>query len=138
MAWLRYPASVRRSSLPGCTRIVVDARHHVGAAEALGILERGVGDQLAGLQVEEAQHDGGGAEVHGDAVGGRSAEPSTSRARVGSPTALPLDAHVAAPHGVAANLPAVARHCVRQDRRKLPLRCRSRSARVARGSPCPR
>ena len=48
--------------------VVADARHHVGAAEALRILERGVGDLLAGFQVEQAQHDRGGAQVHRDAV----------------------------------------------------------------------
>ena len=48
--------------------VVADARHHVGAAEALRILERGVGDLLAGLQIEQPEHDRGGAQVHRDAV----------------------------------------------------------------------
>ena len=34
-------------------RVVVDARHHVGAAEPLRVLERRVGDELAGFQVDE-------------------------------------------------------------------------------------
>jgi hypothetical protein len=48
--------------------IVLDPRHHVGAAEALRVLERRVGDQCAGLEIVETQHHRGGAEVHRQAV----------------------------------------------------------------------
>ena len=43
----QQPAAVRR--------VVVDARHHVRAAEPLRVLERRVGDQLARLEVEQPQ-----------------------------------------------------------------------------------
>jgi hypothetical protein len=57
IAWLRYPASVRISSLPGMLGVVRDARHHLRAAEALRILKRSVRDQLAAFEIEQAQHD---------------------------------------------------------------------------------
>ena len=49
-------------------RVVMDARHHVGTAESLRIFERGVGDQFAGFEIDQAQDDRGRAQVHGDAV----------------------------------------------------------------------
>ena len=48
--------------------IVADAGHHVGAAEALRILERRIGDQLSGFKIEEPQDNSRGTEVHGDTV----------------------------------------------------------------------
>ena len=107
--------------------IVGDARHHVGAAETLRILKRCVRDQFAGFQIEQTQHDRRGTEVHRDAVNwavepldldavdqdaisvacDRRIElhfPITAR----QAERLALDAHVAAPHGVAANLPLAA------------------------------
>ena len=65
--------------------VVVDARHHVRAAEALRVLERGVGDQLAGLEIEQPEDDGRRAEVHREAVNRASStrdfDPVDSNAR---------------------------------------------------------
>ncbi len=79
--------------------VVVDARHHIRSAEALGIFEGGVGDQFAGFQVEQAQDDGGGAQVHGKSEAGAGNMCVEKRKSGG----LALNAHVAAPHGVAAD-----------------------------------
>ena len=70
MAWRQIAGQRAHQQLAGMLGVVVDARHDVGAAEALRVLERGVGDQFAGLEVDQAQDDGGGAEVHGEAVDG--------------------------------------------------------------------
>ena len=43
----------------------MNARHHIGAAEALRIFEGCVRNDFAGFQVQEAQNDGGGSHVHG-------------------------------------------------------------------------
>jgi hypothetical protein len=48
--------------------VVADASHDLGSAEALRVLERGVGNLLAGFQIEEAEHDRRRAEVHREAV----------------------------------------------------------------------
>ena len=47
--------------------VVMNARHNIGAAEALWVFERSVGHQLAGFQVQQPQHDGGRPQVHCDA-----------------------------------------------------------------------
>ena len=103
--------------------VVVDPRHHVRAAEALRVLERGVGDQLAGLEIEQAEHDGRRAEVHRQAVdrAGRPRRFPRRRCRMRSPSRvtagssarpacraaqverMPLESRMlAAPHRVAA------------------------------------
>ena len=106
--------------------VVVDARHHVGAAEALRVFERRVGDELAGLEVDQAQDDGRRAEVHRDAVdrAGRAVdldaveEDAVAVARdarverhllplVGQAQGVALDAHLAAAHRVAFHLAVV-------------------------------
>ena len=130
-------------------RVVVDSRHHLGTAEPLRVLERRVGNELAGLEIEQAQHDGGRAEIHGDPVErtwpainfltveehavalSRHGGGEMGRAAgAGQTERLPLDAHAAAAHGVADDA---------RGRRTKVLRricdnvLRRRSHRVARG-----
>ncbi len=130
--------------LAGMQRVVLNAGHHVGAAETLRIFERGVGHQFAGLEVEQTQHHGGGAQVHGDAVASgadtaawqdhrRHRRPPAPLRRTGST----FDLHLAAPHGVAPDL-ALRGHnlacCTTAGN------CRSdgaRAVRAPRGSPSP-
>jgi len=103
----------------GVLRVVVDARHHVRTTESLRILERRVGNLLARLEVEEAQHDGRGAEIHREAVNrpGASSDLSSfnedaiavarhcwlelERTRTHrKPERMPLDLHLTAAHRV--------------------------------------
>ena len=81
MAWREIAGERAHQQLARMMRVVMNARHHIGAAEALRVFERSVGDQLAGLEVEQPQHDRGRAQVHGDAMeravdGDRSPSPS--------------------------------------------------------------
>ena len=103
-------------------RVVVDAGHDVGAAEPLRIFERRVGDQLAGLQVEQPQHDRRRAQsIAMPWIGPVERSTSSPSMRMRSPSRVtagssvmfamadrqfervPLDAHLAAAHRVAAN-----------------------------------
>ena len=102
--------------------VVVDARHHVGSAESLRILERRVGHELAGLEVDQANDNRRRTEIHREPVD-RAARFVEHLAAdpVDDPAALSyhrgidrhlrladrqvqrvaLDAHVTAPHRVA-------------------------------------
>ena len=141
--------------------VVVDARHHVRAAEALRILERRVGDELAGLEVEEPQDDRRRAEIHRDAVNRtagaidllaviESTMRSPSRVTAGSSVVVPsaggqvqgraLDAHLAAAHRVARDLALrrPSREHWHERRKRLPLKRRgaSRTRSAPRAAPC--
>jgi hypothetical protein len=50
------------------TGVVVDPGHDVRAAEALRVLERGVRDLLAGLEIDQPHDDGRGPEIDREAV----------------------------------------------------------------------
>ena len=126
-------------------RVVVDARHHVRAAEALRVFERRVGDQFAGFEVDQAQDDGRRAEVHRDAVdrpgGARDLdavdEDAIAVARDGRIERHRLRGSWADPSACRSmriwprrivwhlTSPASATIGHWQERRKLPLRCRS-------------
>ncbi len=108
--------------LAGMLGVVADARHDLGSAEALRVLERRVRNLLAGFEIEETEHDRRRAEVHREAMdrGGRPCDLfavdqdaiavtrhsgverrallcSRQRER------LSLDSHLATPHRVAAD-----------------------------------
>ena len=129
--------------------VVLDARHHVGPAEALRVFERRVGDELAGFEVDQAQDDGRRAQVHRDAVDrpGRAVDFDAVEqdaiavardggielhllAAGGQAERVPLDAHLAAAHRVAFDFAGVG-----DDRStgttggSLSLRCSSCSRR---------
>ena len=108
--------------------VVMDPRHDVRAAEALRILERRVGDLLAGLEIDQPDDDGCGAEVDretvnragraGDVLAGRRVDDAIAVAHDGGIERrrlvggrkierLSLDAHLSAPHRVALDLAAV-------------------------------
>ena len=133
--------------LAGVIGVVGNARHDFRPAKALRILKRSVRDQLAAFQIDQPQDNGRRPQIHGDAVNGsRGAlhfdavdEDAVSVARDRriefelvmahrQPERLPLDAHVSAPHGVAANVAGIAVTYVWQESRKLPFRCSSGSA----------
>ena len=70
--------------LRGVFAVVRDAVHHVAAAEGLRVLEGGAVHALAGLQVDEVEHHGGGAEVEREpqhAPRGSGPPPRRRRAR---------------------------------------------------------
>jgi hypothetical protein len=115
------------SWMPG---VVMDPRHDVGAAEALRVFERRVGDLLAGLEVDQADDHGRGTEIDREAVN-RPARAGDffAGARLDDAIAvtddggiecrlpvrgrqverLPFDAHLPAAHRVAFDLPGVGR-----------------------------
>ena len=123
MAWREVAGERAHQQSSGMLGVVGDARHDFRAAEALRILKRSVRDQLAGFEIDEAQDNRRGAEVHGDAVDGpggafhfdavdedavsiasdRGIELECAIADRQSER-VALDAHVSAPHGVAANV----------------------------------
>ena len=127
--------------------VVRDARHHLGAAEALRILKRSVRDQLAGFEIEQPQDDGRGAEVHRDAMDrpGRALhfdavdQDAIAIARDRGIELRPADRSPAVPTRGARCACARGAWCgseparsspvtnVWQDRRKFPLRCCSGS-----------
>ena len=128
--------------------VVMDPRHDVGPAEALRILERRVGDELAGFEIDQPEHDGGGAEVDREAVDrtGRAGDSSpviASTMRSPSRTTadraprlaagrkverVPLDAHLAAAHRVALDLAGRRRDAALARQPERPAsRCRSTS-----------
>ena len=109
-------------------RVVSDARHHLRAAETLRILKRSVRNQLAALEVEQAQNDRRRPKVHSEPMDrpGRAFHLSSiykdaatvachcrielERGADGQTECVALDAHAPPPHGMAANLPAGAGH----------------------------
>ena len=108
--------------------VVVDPGHDVRAPEALRVLERGVRDLLAGLEINEPDDDGCGPQIDRQPVNrtGRAGDVFAAR-RIDDAIAvthdrgierrllvrrrkverLPLDAHLSAPHRVALDLPGV-------------------------------
>src|SRR6202034_1421771 len=105
--------------------VVCDARHDLGAAEALRIFKGGVGNQLSIFEVQQAHDHGRCSKIHRDSVNGTSgsldfdsvnqdAVSVTRHSRIeresltasGQAVCLPFNAHVSAAHGVAANFTA--------------------------------
>ena len=64
----QVPRQRPHQELAGMLAVVVDARHDLGAAEALRVLERRVGDELARLEIEQPEDDRRGAEIHREPV----------------------------------------------------------------------
>ncbi len=111
--------------------VVVDPRHDVRAAKALRVLERRIGDELAGFEIDQPDDDRGRPEIDREAMdrtgrSGRSSSPlipstmrSPSRTTAGSSAVVwwrgrkmqraSLDAHLAPPHRVALDLSVVGR-----------------------------
>src|SRR3954454_21170233 len=110
--------------------VVVNSGHDVRSTEALRILERCVGHNLAGFEIDETGDDGRGAKIDSQAVNGSSgpcdlltsrgiddtlAFPDDGRiehcgsVRDGQVQSVALDAHLPTPHRVALDLTVL--HC---------------------------
>ena len=125
--------------LAGVLVIVLDAGHHVGAAETLRVLEGGIGDHLAGFEVEETQHHRRGTQIHGQTVNRAVRafdfdsvdEDSVAVASHGriewrrlvahwEPERVALDPHMPPPHGMAADVGVLADHPALTREPKVP------------------
>ncbi len=109
MAWREIAGQRAHEELAAMVGVVLDARHHFGAAEALRVFKGGDSEDRAGAEVEETKDYGGGAEVESEAVGVQASWPvaprTTALRRLDRPGGLsPLHLHGAAAHGVAADV----------------------------------
>ncbi len=105
--------------------VIRDTRHHLRAAEALGIFKGCIRDQLAAFKIDEPQNHGRRSQIHRDAVNGaggalhfyavdKNAIAAAGDGGIelerlmgnGKSQRVPLDAHLPAPHRMAADVAA--------------------------------